>query len=181
MKVIKIIIACLTIISCQSLKGQTHLEPLLSDAEYKVINDLYGNEVKLYSETDFSKTWSYLMHPRHLEALYGPPCIDGKEIIEWRNIFSTDDFSELSDLIKKLRPYKLDRSKLSKNIILTDKLSTSWKSEDRIIVISKPIILNGFAVIKQHDYENELIIVATRSSGKWKTFCRKWVVLILSD
>ena len=91
MKKISLILICLTFMSCQTVRSQIDLTPKLSNEEYEVINDLFGDEkigVILYSETDFSKTWSYLMHPRHLEALYGPPCIDGKNYRVEKYIFN---------------------------------------------------------------------------------------------
>lgn len=168
-------------ILCFQVKGQ--VIPLqgtgLNDEEYKVINDLYGNkesEILIFPITDFSKTWSYLMEPALLDNLYGPPCNNGKEIIEWENIFSLDVFGIIRDSIIRMTPHKLNQTKLSENINLVNSYDNA-----EVTFISKPIIMNGFAIIKQSNHSNELIIIAAIQQGKWEPICRKWLVLTIDD
>jgi len=184
MKKSYLLIVFISLISCEAVRSQVDSSLTMSDEEYEVINDLYGGneaDVFVYFETDFSKTWSYLMHPRYLDELYGPPCNNGKEILEWEDIFSIEDFSKISSIIRKSYPYKLDKSRLSKHIILSDNYRQRNEYSSSVRIITRPIILKNLAIIKQSDFLNELIIIASKSSGKWKPICTKWVVLTNED
>jgi hypothetical protein len=161
-------------LGCQGMAQNRNIrENYLNDAQYEVINDLFKKEEGfkfLYSKTDFSKAWSILAHPQKLNNLLGPPCNNGKEILEWKEIFDKNEFGELKKRILNLKEFIIDEDKLENSIRISESIETSDKE---VTVISAPIVIGSHAVIKQFYFKGESILFAYKKNNKWTIICRK--------
>jgi hypothetical protein len=174
---------CLILFSCKSLNSQEKQIYTLNNNEYNVINDIFSDvkdSIYIYDQTDSSKTWSYLIQYNHLDILYGQKCNNGLETLEWHDIFSENDLKKIRSQIIKMHSFKLDKSKLSEKISLINKC-INFSGKKNIISITKPIIVNDYAIIKSSSHSNESIIIASKSSNKWIPICRKWIYSVIDD
>lgn len=153
----------------------THTELLpLSQEAYAVINDIYknddGRKLELVSITDFSKTWALIMNPATLNNLLGK-CTMNNKLVDWSDVFTESEWTSLNKSIYKLKPARLQQSKLANGIVLKNNISESHRAYS----ITRPIIIEDYAVFKMHNTENEYIIFASKQSGKWQPLCRKTI------
>jgi hypothetical protein len=96
--------------------------------------------------------------------------------LKWNVIFDTNDFKKLNNEIIHLKSYDLDKTKLNKSI----KVSNSYeKNGNKATIISAPIILGYYVIIKQSSFYGESILVASKTKDKWSIVCRKSVFQIL--
>lgn len=177
-----ILILCLIINTNNCIAQNNNIkERTLSESQYEIINDLFGPDNSnrtLYYKTDLSKTWSLLITPDRLNMLLGPPCNDGSKILKWNDIFDTNDFKKLKNEIIHLKSYDLDKTKLNKSIEISKSYEKSVNNKE-VTIISAPIILGNYALIKQSSFYGESILVASKTNDKWSVICRKSVFQIL--
>lgn len=178
----KIIILIYIIISLNKSFAQSDgiNKSVLNNSQYEVINDLFDTEKShtvLYHKTDISKTWSFLMTPERLDMLLGPPCNNGSKRLEWKDIFKKNDFKILHNEIIQLKSLQLDKAKLNKGIKVSD--SCEKRDDKHITVISAPIIIGKYAIVKQSSWYGESILIANKDKNKWSVICRKSVFQIL--
>lgn len=76
---------------------------------------------------------------------------------------------------------KLDQSKLHQNIILEDDFEPQNESYKSVSSISRPIIVNDFAIIKRSSMYGESIIIAKKQKNRWIVICHKTVFGINQD
>ena len=155
-------------------KNAQHLLKGLTLEQYEVVNDIFSSKSHLLSETDYSKSWSFLMTPEILDNKMLGHCTEGNRIIKCSEILKDKDWSLIQSRIRNLRPLKLEKSKLSSPINFYSNITENVDAYR----ITAPIIVQDYAFFKHSSIDNETIIIAKKVSGKWEEWCRKNVFIV---
>lgn len=182
-------LSMIIMISSLFINGQSINTDEVTQEEYDVINSMFSkssSKIKIKSRssrelfflTDHNKLWSLFFTKKYKHLLDEKKGIGGHmSYDELMKLLSSDVRKSFYSKLMGLRSYELETRKIN-NI----KLSKSLKyknSRKHVFRISKPIIVNNIAVIRNDSSENECTIYFFIKNEEWEMIYSvdEWLIL----
>ncbi len=178
--VIRSISLLLLICSCSATKNQSKND--LSKDEYDVINAEYNlleKPMPLYHKTSNDNDWDNYIN---IDTMLNERCLPIFDVLskkELEDLFPEPLIAKFKNEVKRLKSYKLQETRLKKEIALVKSLEKA-----KFQKISKPIIIDNIAILQisfgKRKREDEIKIhILEKIDGKWAqryTYCERLIL-----